>query len=62
MCSYLREEEKRKKLKFRSYFRQELTTTDFNQPINVEKLASGTYILSLTDSDNRNYGQKFIKE
>lgn len=39
-----------------------LTTTDFNQPINVEKLASGTYILSLTDSDNRNYGQKFIKE
>lgn len=39
-----------------------LTTTDFNQPVNVEKLASGTYILSLTDSDNRNYGQKFIKE
>jgi hypothetical protein len=39
-----------------------LTTTDLNQPINVGSLASGTYILSITDSDNKNYGQKFIKE
>jgi hypothetical protein len=30
--------------------------------INVEKLATGTYILSISDSENRNYGQKFIKE
>jgi hypothetical protein len=39
-----------------------LTTTDLTQPINVEKLASGTYVLSLTDSNNKHYGQKFIKE
>ena len=39
-----------------------LTTTEFNQPINVEKLATGTYILSISDSENRNYTQKFIKE
>ncbi|WP_396158669.1 FG-GAP-like repeat-containing protein [Flavobacterium sp.] len=39
-----------------------LTTTDLTQPINVEKLATGTYILSISDTDNRNYGQKFIKE
>jgi hypothetical protein len=39
-----------------------LTTTDLTQPINVEKLATGTYILSISDSENRNYGQKFIKE
>lgn len=39
-----------------------LTTTDLTNPINVENLSSGTYILSLTDTQNRNYGQKFIKE
>jgi hypothetical protein len=39
-----------------------LTTSDLTQPINVEKLATGTYILSISDSENRNYGQKFIKE
>ncbi len=39
-----------------------LSTTDLLQPINVEKLATGTYILSITDSNNRNYAQKFIKE
>lgn len=39
-----------------------LQTTEINQPINVEKLASGTYILSITDTNNRNYAQKFIKE
>ena len=39
-----------------------LTTTDLTQPINVERLTTGTYILSISDSENRNYGQKFIKE
>jgi hypothetical protein len=39
-----------------------LTTNDLTQPINVEKLSSGTYILSITDSNNKHYGQKFIKE
>ncbi len=39
-----------------------LSTFDLTQPINIEKLASGTYILSISDSENRNYGQKFIKE
>jgi hypothetical protein len=39
-----------------------LRTFDLTQPINVEKLATGTYILSISDSENRNYGQKFIKE
>jgi hypothetical protein len=39
-----------------------LSTDNLNQPINVENLASGTYILSISDSDNRNYSQKFIKE
>ncbi len=39
-----------------------LTTTEFNQPINVEKFATGTYILSISDSENRSYTQKFIKE
>lgn len=39
-----------------------MTTTDLTQPINVEKLATGTYILSITDSNNKHYGQKFIKE
>ena len=39
-----------------------LTTNDFSQPINVEKLATGTYILSISDTENKNYTQKFIKE
>jgi hypothetical protein len=39
-----------------------LKTDDLNQPINVEKLATGTYILSISDTDNRSYAQKFIKE
>ncbi len=39
-----------------------LTTTELNQPINVEGLSSGAYILSITDSNNKNYGQKFVKE
>ena len=39
-----------------------LQTSDLNQPINVEKLATGTYILSITDTDNKSYAQKFIKE
>ena len=38
------------------------TTNDLSQPINVEKLATGTYILSISDTENRNYAQKFIKE
>ncbi|MES2410452.1 MAG: FG-GAP-like repeat-containing protein [Bacteroidota bacterium] len=39
-----------------------LSTTELHQPINVEKLASGTYILTISDTDNKNYSQKFIKE
>jgi len=39
-----------------------LSTSDLNQPIRVENLATGTYILSLSDVENRNYIQKFIKE
>lgn len=39
-----------------------ITTTDLAQPINVENLAAGTYILSITDTNNKHYGQKFIKE
>jgi hypothetical protein len=39
-----------------------LETSELNQPINVEKLASGIYILSLSDTNDRNYTQKFIKE
>ncbi|MCF6132882.1 FG-GAP-like repeat-containing protein [Flavobacterium wongokense] len=39
-----------------------LTTSNLTQPINVDKLATGTYILSISDSQNRNYTQKFIKE
>jgi len=38
------------------------TTNDLNQPINVEKLAKGTYILSVSDSTGKSYPQKFIKE
>ncbi|NBU81501.1 MAG: T9SS C-terminal target domain-containing protein [Flavobacteriaceae bacterium] len=33
-----------------------------NQSINVDFLSTGTYILKLTDSNNKNYCQKFIKE
>lgn len=36
--------------------------SDLNQPLNVEKLATGTYILSISDTQNRSYTQKFIKE
>ena len=39
-----------------------LETSDLSQPINVEKLAIGTYILSISDTNNKNYSQKFIKE
>jgi hypothetical protein len=39
-----------------------LSTTNLTQPINVEKLAAGTYILSISDEQNRSYTQKFIKE
>ena len=39
-----------------------LQTNELNQPINVEKLATGTYILSISDTDNRSYVQKFIKQ
>ena len=39
-----------------------LETSDLSQPINVEKLATGTYILSISDTNNKNYSQKFIKE
>lgn len=39
-----------------------LQTSELNQPINVEKLAIGTYILSISDTENRSYTQKFIKE
>jgi hypothetical protein len=39
-----------------------LSTSDLTQPINVEKLATGTYILSISDTENRSYTQKFIKE
>jgi hypothetical protein len=39
-----------------------LSTSTLDQPINVEKLAAGTYILSISDVENRSYTQKFIKE
>ncbi len=38
------------------------SVSDLNQPINVEKLATGTYILSVSDADNKSYSQKFVKE
>jgi hypothetical protein len=37
-------------------------TAVLNQNIVVDALAAGTYILKLTDSNNKNYTQKFIKE
>ncbi|MDN3677765.1 FG-GAP-like repeat-containing protein [Flavobacterium paronense] len=39
-----------------------LTLNDVSQPINVEKLTTGTYILSISDSEGRSYSQKFIKK
>lgn len=39
-----------------------LETVEFNQPINIEKLAVGTYILSVFDTENKSYTQKFIKK
>eukprot|EP01137_Pigoraptor_chileana_P003263 Opistho-2@43197 len=39
-----------------------LFTADLTNPINIEKLATGTYILSVSDTNNKNYSQKFIKE
>jgi hypothetical protein len=39
-----------------------LSVNDLNQPINVENLASGTYILSIADAEDKKYSQKFIKE
>lgn len=39
-----------------------LSTSDLNQPISVENLATGTYILSISDIENKTYTQKFMKE
>jgi len=39
-----------------------LSISDVTQPVNVEKLAIGTYILSVSDTNNKSYSQKFIKE
>lgn len=39
-----------------------LSVTDLTQPINVEKLTTGTYILSISDDSNKSYSQKFIKQ
>ncbi|UPT69826.1 MAG: FG-GAP-like repeat-containing protein [Flavobacterium sp. JAD_PAG50586_2] len=39
-----------------------LSTSDLTHPLNVEKLAAGTYILSISDIENKKYTQKFIKE
>jgi hypothetical protein len=41
--------------------RVQLTAVN-NLNINVDDLSTGTYILKLTDSNNKNYTQKFIKE
>jgi hypothetical protein len=38
------------------------STSVQNQSVNVDLLPTGTYILQLTDSNNENYSQKFIKE
>jgi hypothetical protein len=42
--------------------RRVLSTSVQNQSVNVDLLPTGTYILKLTDSNNENYSQKFIKE
>lgn len=39
-----------------------LSASNLSEPINVEKLATGTYILSVSDTENKSYTQKFIKE
>ncbi|MDI1315695.1 FG-GAP-like repeat-containing protein [Flavobacterium sp.] len=39
-----------------------LSVDDLTQPINVEKLATGTYVLSISDENNKSYSQKFIKQ
>ncbi|MCF6130215.1 FG-GAP-like repeat-containing protein [Flavobacterium sp. AS60] len=39
-----------------------LSTNAVNQPINVENLATGTYILTISDTNGKSYPQKFIKE
>lgn len=39
-----------------------LSVSDLSHPINVEKLATGTYILSISDTSGKSYTQKFIKE
>jgi len=39
-----------------------LSTGNVTQPINIEKLAAGTYILKASDIENKSYTQKFIKE
>lgn len=39
-----------------------LSTSDLTHPLNVEKLSSGTYILSISDTQGKKYTQKFIKE
>jgi hypothetical protein len=42
--------------------RRVLETALSNLSINVEKLATGTYILVVRDVNNKDYTQKFIKE
>ena len=39
-----------------------LSVSDLSHSINVEKLATGTYILSISDTNGKSYTQKFIKE
>ncbi len=39
-----------------------LSTSNLTQPINIEKLSTGTYILLVSDDQNKSYTQKFIKE
>jgi hypothetical protein len=41
--------------------RVQISTVE-NSNVIVDKLATGTYIIKLTDSNNKNYSQKFIKE
>lgn len=36
--------------------------TNLSSPINIEKLETGTYILLIRDSNNKDYSQKFVKE
>ncbi len=39
-----------------------LSASNIDQTINIEKLAAGTYILNVADTQNKSYTQKFIKE